>query len=172
MRIPSEADRRAEPSREPGVASSPLGAAGGSPVRPRRSRRSPRRRRRGATLVEFALVVPVLFLLIFGTFEFGRLMMVQQIMTNAAREGARRGILEQSTAPEVETIVADYLTESTVAPATVSVSPDNLSGVGFGEPVTVTVSVPFDEVSWLPTPWFLGGKNLSIECVMCAERPE
>jgi Flp pilus assembly protein TadG len=46
-----------------------------------------RRLRRGSTTVEFALVVPLLFILIFGTFEFTRIMMVKQGMTNAAREG-------------------------------------------------------------------------------------
>jgi Flp pilus assembly protein TadG len=53
-------------------------------------------------VVEFAVVAPLLFLLIFGMIEFGRMVMVQQILTNASREGARRGILEQSTATEVE----------------------------------------------------------------------
>ena len=56
------------------------------------------RNRRGATLVEFAVVAPVMLLLVLALFEFGRLMMVEQIITNAAREGARRGILEQTTA--------------------------------------------------------------------------
>jgi len=135
------------------------------------ARRCPRRRR-GATVVEFAVVAPLLFLFVFAMIEFGRMVMVEQILTNAAREGARRAILEQSTATEVETIVSDYLAGSSIPGATVAVSPSSFNHVGFGDPVTVTVSVPYGQVSWLPTPWFLGTTNLKAESVMRGERPE
>ena len=138
----------------------------------RRPRRGARWRRRGATLVEFAIVAPLLFLFIFGIIEFGRMVMVHQIITNAAREGARRAILEQTTAAEVQTIVGDYLTGSSISGATVTVTPAQFDHVGFGTPVAVAVSVPFDEVSWLPAPWFLAGTNLSVQSTMRAERPE
>lgn len=44
---------------------------------------------RGQNLVEFALVVPVFLLFLFGTLEFGWLLYVDHQVTNAAREGAR-----------------------------------------------------------------------------------
>uniref|UniRef100_A0A7C2WJA4 Pilus assembly protein n=1 Tax=Thermorudis sp. TaxID=1969470 RepID=A0A7C2WJA4_9BACT len=47
------------------------------------------RRARGQNLVEFALVVPVFLLFLFGTLEFGWLLYVDHQVTNAAREGAR-----------------------------------------------------------------------------------
>ena len=138
-----------------------------------RARKRPARRRRGATLVEFAIVAPLLFLFIFAVIEFGRMVMVHQIITNAAREGARRGILEQTTAQEVQTIVGEYLSGSSISGATVSVTPADFDHVvGFGTPITVAVSVPFNEVSWLPAPWFLNGANLSVQSTMRAERPE
>jgi Flp pilus assembly protein TadG len=46
------------------------------------------RRRRGATAVEAALVLPVFLLFLFGILEYGRYLMFLQILTNAAREGA------------------------------------------------------------------------------------
>jgi Flp pilus assembly protein TadG len=49
------------------------------------------RRQRGATLVEAALILPVLFALVFGILEFGRILNMYQAMTDAAREGARFG---------------------------------------------------------------------------------
>ncbi len=49
--------------------------------------RSCRRNRRGTAAVEFALVAPVFFLLVFGMIEYGRMVMVQQVITNASREG-------------------------------------------------------------------------------------
>jgi hypothetical protein len=47
----------------------------------------------GATLVEFALIVPLLFLLLFGTIEFGLFLFNKHIITNSSREGARAGIV-------------------------------------------------------------------------------
>lgn len=47
----------------------------------------------GATLVEFALIAPLLFLLIFGIIEFGLLLFNQHVITTSSREGARAGIV-------------------------------------------------------------------------------
>ena len=48
---------------------------------------------RGATLVEFAIILPLFFLLIFGIIEFSILLYDKAILTNASREGARLGSL-------------------------------------------------------------------------------
>src|SRR4029079_7300001 len=74
--------------------------------------RSSLRFRRGAAVVEFAVVSPVFFLLIFGMIEYGRLVMVQQVLTNASREGARVGVLDGSTQADVTTAVNNYLTSA------------------------------------------------------------
>jgi Flp pilus assembly protein TadG len=133
-----------------------------------------RKNRRGATVVEFAVVAPVLVLLIFGTIEFGRMVMVQQVLTNAAREGARIGILDDATVSGVQTTVNTYLTGAAVnsAHATVTVTPNPLSGAGYGDAVTVTVSIPFNKVSWLPTPMFLSSATLSASAAMRRETVE
>jgi len=131
------------------------------------------RRRNGVTAVEFAIVAPVFVIMIFGIIEMGRALMVQQIITNASREGARRAIVEQATADEVKEVVNDYLAATSVSGVTVDVSPAVIgSAVGFGDPVTVSVSVPFDSVSWMPGKWILGGTELSASTVMRAERAE
>jgi Flp pilus assembly protein TadG len=128
--------------------------------------------RRGAAVVEFAIVVPLFLLLVFSMFEFGRVIMVQQVLTNAAREGARRAILEDATPDEIEFLVENYLARSSVPGASVSVTPVPLTGVAFSEPVTVTVTVPMDQVGWIATPWFTRGILLSATAVMRAERPQ
>ena len=51
------------------------------------------RDQRGATTVEFAIVAMLFFLLLFGIIDFGLLFFNQQVITNAAREGARYGIV-------------------------------------------------------------------------------
>ncbi|MDZ7615745.1 MAG: TadE/TadG family type IV pilus assembly protein [Patescibacteria group bacterium] len=116
--------------------------------------------RRGAAAVEFAVIAPVFFLLVFGMIEFGRMIMVQQIITNAAREGARIAVLDGATthgSGGVANTVDEYLEGAGIRGATVTVIPDPPDSAGWGEPVTVTVSIPFSQVSWLPTPMFVGG---------------
>jgi Flp pilus assembly protein TadG len=47
----------------------------------------------GAAAVEFALVLPLLMVMLFGIFEFGRAWNIYQVITDAAREGARRAVV-------------------------------------------------------------------------------
>jgi Flp pilus assembly protein TadG len=128
-----------------------------------------RKGRRGAAVVEFAVVAPVFVMLVFGMIEYGRMVMVQQLITNESREGARRAVLDGATTAEVQTAVTSYLTNSSVSGATVTVNPSPPSSAGYGAPVTVTVSVPFSQVSWIPTPMFLTGKTLTASSVMRRE---
>ncbi|GAB6166970.1 hypothetical protein JCM19992_29700 [Thermostilla marina] len=128
-----------------------------------------RKQRRGAAVVEFAIVAPVFFLLLLGMIEFGRMIMVQQIITNASREGARVAVLDGTTTDDVVDTVNTYLTSAAINGANITVDPDPPSDAGYGEPVTVSVSVPFSQVSWLPSPMFLGGTNLSATTVMRRE---
>jgi Flp pilus assembly protein TadG len=71
---------------------------------------------RGQSIVEFALVLPLLLLLVFGIIEFGFFLFNKQMITNAAREGARAGII--ATVPRVpdygpdsiDSVVQNYCT--------------------------------------------------------------
>jgi Flp pilus assembly protein TadG len=54
---------------------------------------APRNRQRGAAAVEFALVFPVLLLVVLGAIDWGWFFFIDQLVTNCAREGARAGTL-------------------------------------------------------------------------------
>ncbi len=56
--------------------------------------RAERRRSRGQALVEFALVFPLFILLLFGLVDLGRLAYINNAIAEAAREGARWGIVQ------------------------------------------------------------------------------
>lgn len=56
---------------------------------------------KGTTLVEFAIIVPLLFFLIFPIIEFGIYFYNNQVITNASREGARFGIVYTNPKPRV-----------------------------------------------------------------------
>ena len=65
---------------------------------------------KGAALVEAAITVPIILLISVGIFEFGRAYQTQQVLTNAAREGARVAVIEGTTDADVRTRVRDYVT--------------------------------------------------------------
>ncbi len=129
-----------------------------------------RKRRRGAAVVEFAVVAPVFFILVFGMIEYGRAVMVEQILTNAAREGARVAILTSATTANVTSEVTTYLSNASITGATVTISPNPPATAAAGTTVSVTVSIPFTSVSWLPSPFYLGSTTLSAKCSMRTEQ--
>jgi Flp pilus assembly protein TadG len=69
------------------------------------------RTQKGAAVVEFAVVLPLLLVVLFGIIEFGFLLYNQAMLTNASREGARAGIVSQSprkSTAEITTVVNNY----------------------------------------------------------------
>lgn len=96
---------------------------------------------RGVAAVEFALVLPLLLILMFGIVEFGLAWYSKQVLTNASREGARAGIVWQDpkmTDSEITAVVQNYLTQSGFTqPVTVTVTG---AGGASGDPLTVKVS--------------------------------
>lgn len=60
----------------------------------------------GQALAEFALIMPVLFLLIAGILGFGRAYSIQQVVVDAAREGARAAVVQDSSTADSTTGVA------------------------------------------------------------------
>jgi Flp pilus assembly protein TadG len=103
---------------------------------------------RGQALVEAALVLPLLLLLSVGIFEFGRAYQTYQVLTNAAREGARLAILPDSTAADVQSRVVAYMQAGALdnyTGATVSVNQNATLSAGATTAAAsiVTVNYPF-----------------------------
>jgi Flp pilus assembly protein TadG len=110
----------------------------------------PRRFRseRGAAIIETALTLPLLLLVSVGIFEFGRAYETWQIMTNAAREGARIAVLPSPPPGAVDARVREYLalggltSDQTVGVA-VTPMPVSLGAAGNASGSRVTVTYPF-----------------------------
>jgi len=64
---------------------------------------------RGAALLEAAITIPMLLLIAVGIFEFGRAWQTWQVLTNAAREGARLAVLPDPTPGAAETRAREYM---------------------------------------------------------------
>jgi Flp pilus assembly protein TadG len=67
------------------------------------------RNQRGAALLEAAITIPIILLISVGIFEFGRAYQTWQVLTNAAREGARIAIITGTTDADVTTRVRNYM---------------------------------------------------------------
>src|SRR5947209_7688290 len=64
----------------------------------------------GAAMIEFALVAPILFMIVFAIFELGRALMVTELLTAGARVGCRAGIIAGKSSADVKTATDAYLT--------------------------------------------------------------
>jgi Flp pilus assembly protein TadG len=120
--------------------------------------------RKAAAAVEFAVVSPLLFTAVLGIIEFGRAMMVLELLNNAARAGCRTGVLSGSDNSAVSSSVTTALSGSgisTTPTVQVNGTTANASTAQTGDTVTVSVSVSADTVSWLPVTHFLTGKTLT-----------
>lgn len=97
----------------------------------------------GQSLVEFALVVPVLLGLVIGIFEFGRAWNVRQVLTNAAREGAREAVITGTPQSDVEDTIESRLSDANLDPGLATIT---ISGInsGAGQPTSVTIQYPYE----------------------------
>lgn len=97
---------------------------------------------RGTVAAEFALLLPVLLTILFGIMEFGFIMYGREVVTNATREGARAGIIQQIppvTAGQITTVATNYLTGTGISLASVTFTVPS-SGGATGTPVTVNAT--------------------------------
>ena len=68
-----------------------------------------RQKERGAALLETAITIPIVLLICVGIFEFGKAYQTWQVLTNAAREGARISIIAGKTDEQVRAAVTKYM---------------------------------------------------------------
>ncbi len=106
------------------------------------------RTERGTALVEAAITIPILLLIAVGIFEFGRAYQTWQVLTNAAREGARMSVLPNGNASAVEAGVRQYMQNGQLPLyATAGVTVDRAASIsvnGNAEIASqITVTYPF-----------------------------
>jgi len=88
-------------------------------------------RGRGQALVEFAIVLPVFFLLVAGMFDFGLGIYSDLTLVNAAREGARLGVIDPGNTSAIETRVRAMAGNLDAAKLNVTVACERPSGNSF-----------------------------------------
>ena len=132
---------------------------------------------KGSSAVEFALVLPLLLTLLFGTIEFGLLMYDKAVLTNACREGARFGIVKgtpRKTPEEITTVINQYCASNLITFGEAATTiPDNIyvtflnGSQNFGDDLKVVATYQYsflfmDNVINALT----GGINLGAQSIM------
>ena len=117
---------------------------------------------RGAVLIEAAIALPLLLLVVLGIIDFGLLFQRYEVVTNAAREGARVAVLDgYSTTPlgtnDAERRVRDYLVAGGLNGSAAVVPAITRSGVRIGGGTGPCITVTTVSVSYPHTYSFVGG---------------
>ena len=123
--------------------------------------------RRGATLVEFALVTPVFLLFMFAAIEFAHLNTLRNTANNAAYEAARKVVVPGGTSAEAEDEAARILSAVGTRTFTIEVTPDVITDDT--RAVSVNIRVPYEQNA-LMVPWFTGAVTINSESTLRTER--
>lgn len=138
-----------------------------------------RDRRRGLTLVETAIVISLVFMVIFGIYEYGRFVMARQVVQNAAREGARLAVVNTNTLTEadIQNRVSSYLVGQQLSNTTIQVywaDPTTGNNLGvwtdasFGQGIAVQVNGDYQPI--LPSLLFMSATiPVQVRAVMYSE---
>ncbi len=104
------------------------------------------RRDDGQALVEFALITPFLLVFLVGIIEFGRAWNAHQVVTDAAREGARKAAIYDEagiiTQDSITSVIKHALTSAHLDTSATVITLDNWDGAT-NDTLTVTVAQPY-----------------------------
>ena len=139
-----------------------------------------RGRRRGATAVETAMVLIPLLMVIFGVFEYGWLLMNWNLLNNAAREGCRYAVVNNTSttiSTDVQTLVNGYMAGETknFNSFTVTVSGTHngvsttVNNLVAGDLMTVTVSGQYRFMNVIPLVTMPATMTITSSVIMVCE---
>ncbi len=125
---------------------------------------------KGQTMVELAIVLPVVVLLVFGMLEIGRVLNSWVIVTQASREGARTAAVQCARDPGCEAVVDDRVNAALTGLPVADVSHTLSAGPYVsGDPVTVRVEYTVPLVTPLISAFFPTGAKVTGETEMRLE---
>ena len=118
----------------------------------------------GGSLIEFAIIAPLLFVVVFGIIEFGILLYDKAIITNASREGARAGIVfnypYRISDAEIRQVVRSYCETHLISfgpGSTLSIPDPVRTGNEAGDSLKVVVNYPFHFLAFSNLIALIGG---------------
>jgi hypothetical protein len=130
-------------------------APGNAPHAGARAAAPPRPRKRGQGLVEFALVLPILLMLIFGIIEFGYYFFVVVTINNSTRHAVRKASFNNLTRPQIEGLVVSAAVGVGVSSNEVEITTraSDAAFPGSPPPPTVEILTTFQHKFFAPVLW-------------------
>lgn len=134
-------------------------------------KRVPRRwlDRGGQAAVEFALILPFLLVMLIGIVEFGRAWNEHQVITDAAREAARKGAIADATvtATDIENTALAAMAAAGINPARCTdvncITLDNWDGAS-NTPIVVSIDLPYQFTFFGPlVSWTTGQSQITLQ---------
>ena len=105
---------------------------------------TPARPARGSVFLETAVVLPIVLMICVGVYEFGRAYQTWQVLTNAAREGARVAAVRGTTDLDVENAVRTFMAAERLGNAgSAPIAVNRKVGLGVNTASEVTIEYPF-----------------------------
>ncbi|WP_442959772.1 TadE/TadG family type IV pilus assembly protein [Pseudarthrobacter sp.] len=115
---------------------------------------------RGAAAVEFAILLPVLLMLVLGTIEFGRAYNAQITLTNAARDGVRvMAIANDPTGAKTAAQNAAASVSTTIPTSDITLTTNTCST---GNQVTLTIKYTLSTITGIAGPFPMTGKGVML----------
>ena len=117
---------------------------------------------KGQSLAEFALTIPVMLLLVFTFFDFGRAIYYYSALSNAVREGARHAIVINNTDRSHDSDIKDFVSHFSVA---VQVDPNRVNITYSGDDnefITILAEYDFSPVTPFLARLLSGGNSLTL----------
>lgn len=134
------------------------------------ARRLPRklRKRRGAALVEFAVIAPLFVAILLGTIEACSMVFLRQSVEMAAYEAARVAIVNQTKSDQVQQAAKNVLDSRKVRDYAIKITPSDFQGAPYGSFIQIEVTAPCSSNSLIPI-MFYGGQRVVGQVEMMKE---
>lgn len=132
------------------------------------ARRRKSSERSGAAALEFAVIAPVLLIILLGTIETCSMIFLQQTLTIAAYEASRVSIIPEATTSDVEDAAIKLLNTRKVKDFSIKITPNNFGSASYGTFIKVEVTAPCNSNSSF-SPFFYNGKSLTGSVEMMKE---
>lgn len=131
------------------------------------------RRCRGSTIVEAAIVLPLLLLVIFGLIEYGSMFLRLQQIENVARQAARTAATPDATAAQITTLITTMMTSAGLGGSgyTATVIPADPSAAEVGTQLSVKIEITYANISITKAPLIPVPTKVARTVVMAKEGP-
>lgn len=123
--------------------------------------------RRGVSMAEFSVVLPLFLMIVFAGFEFSRICLVRNAAHNAAYQAARRVMVPGATVADANAEASRLLNVFGVNTFTLVVNPNPITLAT--NRITVSIDIPANQCGWI-TPMFTNSLMIRAGSTLIAER--